>query len=274
MKIGFISDLHIDRSKNYQPKDYLQALANIIERQEISKLFVGGDISNHYGITIDFVEQLQNAISGEVYFIPGNHDFWEPKNEKKHTLDIYDIFKQHPQSVQNKAIMLNDDIALVGHTGWYNHAYHAPGFTQTQLDRGQHKLVTWQDKHRLDWQASDQEVSTFFAKEAQATFDDINLTQKPKQFLLMTHVITTPEFTILMPHRIFDFFNAYIATDDFLPFYQEYPISHSIMGHVHIRHKIEKDQTSYICNCLAYEREWRNNDLNHELEHALYTLDI
>jgi hypothetical protein len=37
------------------------------------------------------------------------------------------------------------------------------------------------------------------------------------------------------PHRIFDFFNAYIGTKDFNYIYDSYNIQYSIMGHVHFR---------------------------------------
>ncbi|RPA60579.1 hypothetical protein EF384_05295, partial [Aerococcus agrisoli] len=270
MNIGFISDLHIDRSKHYQTKDFIQTLTQIIQDKELNQLYIGGDISNHYQDTLNFVENLQELSHSKIYFIPGNHDFWQDQHAKKTTLAINDIFKNHPQSLQNKALMLNKDTAIVGHSGWYNHAYHAPNFTENQLDKGRYKLVTWQDKNRLDWQASDKEVSQYFAQETQATLSHALEDLHAKNILLMTHVITIPEFTIPMPNRVFDFFNAYIATDDFLPFYEAYPISHSIMGHVHIRHQIDKNGSHFISNSLAYEREWRSPNLYQEITQALY----
>lgn len=274
MKLGFISDIHIDRGKTQDKSDFLQTLSTYINDKEIDEVFIGGDISNHYETTIDFVEKLQAHSSAKIYFIPGNHDYWEAKHEKKHTLTIHDTFKSHPQSMLNKGIMVGNDTAIIGHTGWYNHAYHDPSFTEDKLETGRHKLVTWQDKVRLDWQATDKEVSKQFAKEAKETLDQVIEMHQPKNIVLFTHVITIPEFTIPMPHRVFDFFNAYIATDDFLPLYQSYPITTSIMGHVHIRHAIQKGDQHFISNSLAYEREWRNNDIYREIDHAMYIMDV
>lgn len=274
MKIGFIADLHIDRSKTHKPDDFLYQLTRYIQDQGLQQLYIGGDISNHYGQTIQFVEKLQSLTSVDIYFIPGNHDLWEPAKEKKHTLAIYDIFKSHPQSLQNKSLMLNEDSAVIGHIAWYNHAYHAPRFTEDQLNRGQHKLVTWQDKRRLDWQSSDKEVSSYFTKETKTALDLLMTQHNPKNIILLTHMITVPDFTIPMPHRVFDFFNAYIATDDFLPFYDQYPIKQSIMGHVHIRHHIQKESQIFVSNSLGYEREWRKDNLYQEIAHAMYIIEI
>lgn len=274
MKLGFISDIHIDRGKNHKKTDFLNTLSAYINDKEIDEVYIGGDISNHYEKTIRFVEKLQ-ALSGcKIYFVPGNHDYWEPKQERKHTLSIHDTFKSHPQSLLNKSLMVKKDTAIVGHIGWYNHAYHDPAFTEDQLERGRYKLVTWQDKVRLDWQTTDKEVSKTFAQETMETLDQVMKKHTPKNIILLTHVITIPEFTIPMPHRVFDFFNAYIATDDYLPFYQNYPIKTSIMGHVHIRHQIHHGNQHFISNSLAYEREWRNNDLYHEIDHAMYIIEV
>ncbi|MEY8371854.1 metallophosphoesterase [Aerococcaceae bacterium 50-4] len=274
MKLGFISDLHIDRGKTQKEADFLYTLSAYINDKELDEVYIGGDISNHHEKTINFVEKLQAHSGAKIYFIPGNHDYWEPKQDKKHTLTIHDTFKSHPQSMLNKVTMVGSDTAIVGHIGWYNHAYHDPAFTEDKLERGRHKLVTWQDKVRLDWQATDKEVSKHFAKETKDTLDQVMDQHQPKNIILFTHVITIPEFTIPMPHRVFDFFNAYIATDDYLPFYENYPIKTSLMGHVHFRHQIQQGKQDFISNSLAYEREWRNNNLYREIDHAMYIMEV
>ena len=82
MKLGFISDIHIDRGKSQQETDFLHTLSAYINDQALDEVFIGGDISNHYDKTIAFVEKLQAHSGAKIYFIPGNHDYWEsrPKN--------------------------------------------------------------------------------------------------------------------------------------------------------------------------------------------------
>ena len=52
---------------------------------------------------------------------------------------------------------------------------------------------------------------------------------KDKNIILMTHIVTHKQFAVPMPHRIFDYFNAFIGTSDFDLFYEKYPIKYSIM---------------------------------------------
>ena len=98
MKIGFISDLHIDLNPDVPPQEYMTRLKEIIKRKQLNRLVIGGDISNHYSSTLQFVEQLQNQAEIPVHFIPGNHDFWEEADATKDTKGIYRLYKEHPQS--------------------------------------------------------------------------------------------------------------------------------------------------------------------------------
>ena len=79
------------------------------------------------------------------------------------------------------------------------------------------------------------------AKQIQEDLDQV----KDKHIILMTHIVTHPKFIVPMPHRIFDFFNAYIGTKDFDEFYSTYSIRYSI-GHVHFRKMINENGITYI----------------------------
>lgn len=270
MKIGFISDLHVDMNKLYKLNDYIDTLSRIIDEKQLESLVIGGDIANHYSITISFVEQLQHRSQRPIYFVPGNHDYWEMAESHKQTLKIYDEFTQHPQSLIKSPLILNDDTAIIGHNAWYNHAYHGPQFNEDQLERGRFKLSTWQDKRHLDWQDKDKEVSKLFADQIEK---DI-LSVKANNLILVTHMITIKDYTVPMPNRAFDFFNAFIATDDLDNIYRKYPISTSFMGHVHFRHQKKIEDTRYVVNSLGYYKEWHQNDLYQELNAAIYILTV
>ena len=165
IKIGFISDLHIDRNVERPPEDYLKTLRSIVMKKKLNLLVIGGDISNHYTKTIRFVESLQKEAEIPIYFIPGNHDFWEGKDATKDTRGIYQLYKDHPQSLIESPVQLTKDYTLVGHTGWYNHAvYDKEKFTPTEIEEGKFRWTYWQDKLRMDWQMSDPEVSKIFSQ--------------------------------------------------------------------------------------------------------------
>jgi putative phosphoesterase len=271
MKIGFISDLHIDRNHKVSAKEYLTMLRDIIVAKNLETLVIGGDISNHYTTTFKFVEELQKQAKIPVYFIPGNHDFWEEKEARKNTRKIYEHYQKHPQSLVESPLQLNEDYTLVGHPGWYNHAvYDKEQFSSEDVEHGKFRWAYWQDKLRMDWEMSDQDVSKRFANIIEKDLEEVTT----ENIILQTHVVTVPEFTMPMPHRIFDFFNAYMATNDLKHVHKEFPITHQFMGHVHFREKIIRDRTEFITNSLGYRREWWSEDLAKEVQRSLVILTL
>lgn len=271
MRVGFISDLHVDRNFEVSITQYLKILLQTMTEQKLEMLVIGGDISNHYSTTIRFVEELQKQAEIPVCFIPGNHDFWEEQDATKDTRGIYQLYKEHPQSLIEHPLQLNEKYTLVGHPGWYNHAvYDQEQFTPDEVERGKFRWTYWQDKLRLDWEMSDQEVSRHFSKIIEKDLEEVTT----DHIILQTHVVTIPEYTMPMPHRVFDFFNAYIATNDLRDIHNEYPITHQFMGHVHFRENILRDETNFITNSLGYRREWWSKDLYKEIQKSLVILDL
>lgn len=272
MIIGFISDLHIE-NRTFEIDEYIEALMHVMAKRSIKQLMIGGDISNHYSVTLKFVEQLQAKSQIPVYFIPGNHDLWDryTPQEDINTMEIYDIYRAHPQSLIEKPLLLNENTGIVGHTAWYNYIkYNRNRFNERQIEAGKFKGIKWQDKKFIRWPYSDKEMSQIFAQQVQKDIEQLNA----QKLILVTHMVTRPEFTMPLPHRVFDFFNAYIATNDFRHIYDNYPIAHSFMGHVHFRHQVEEDGIKYYANSLGYVKEWRTKNLIDEIDHAMVTIEI
>lgn len=270
MRVGFIADLHVDLNIQAPISQYRYELSKLLESEAVELLVIGGDLTNHYTRTLKFVEDLQKEAGIPIYFIPGNHDFWEKKGPKN-TRKIYELYKQHPQSLVETPLILSEEYTLVGHPAWYNHAvYDRATFQPEKIEIGKYRGGFWQDKLKMDWEATDQEVSKEFAEIIRADLAAVTT----DKIILQTHMVTTPEFTMPMPHRIFDFFNAYIATDDLKNIHKDYPITHNFMGHIHFRATIQKDATKFITNSLGYRKEWRSKDLRQELKDSLVVIEI
>src|SRR5690625_4252394 len=174
MRVGFISDLHVDRNFEVSITQYLKILLQTITEQKLEMLVIGGDISNHYSTTIRFVEELQKQAEIPVYFITGNHDFWEEQDATKDTRGIYQVYKEHPQSLIEDHLQLIEKYTLIGHLGWNNHAvYDQEQFTPDEVERGKFRWTYWQDKLRLDWEMSDQEVSRYFSKIIEKDLEEV-----------------------------------------------------------------------------------------------------
>lgn len=270
MRISFISDLHVDLNPEESIACYQEELLRLIEREGTETLVIGGDISNHYQTTLSFVEVLEREAGIPIYFVPGNHDFWEESKEKN-TWEIYSLYKNHPQSLLESPVKLTKDYSLVGHTAWYNHAvYDQEKYSEAEIEKGKFRWTYWQDKLQMDWQMTDKELSKYFAELIREDLEKV----RTDQIILQTHVGTIPEFTMPMPHRVFDFFNAYMTTNDLAAIRKEYSIPYHFMGHIHFRAQIEKEGSQFMSNSLGYRREWRTKSLEKELAESLVNLDL
>lgn len=272
MKIGAISDLHIDRynSDKLKQSDFSITLANEVNKEALDILLIAGDISNDHIRTYEFLQELEKLTGVMIYFVPGNHDFWNQSEDTKSALEIYNFFKETKYSCIGAPVHLNDDWALVMNPAWYDYTYANEKFSLERLGRRQYYGGTWQDKVRISWGMTDPEVSAMMAEEAARDLESV----QDKKIILMTHVVTNKHFRVPMPNRLFDYYNAFIGTSDFDQFYEDYDIHYSIMGHIHFRHRIVEGGIDYICACLGYKREWRSDDIVKEIRDALMIIEI
>ncbi len=269
MKIGTLSDIHFDRHQQLRMEDYIEALAQLTRQKELDLLIIAGDISNHYSTTLRFIKQLTENVACGVYFIPGNHDIWRQADEIITSEEILALYTAHPQCLINQPLELGQFV-IVGHMGWYDYHFASNKYTLEKLERGKHYGATWQDKVHTNFEQSDQMLSKRFAE---SVFHQLEPYLHHK-VVLVTHVVTHPKFVVPLPHRIFDFFNAFIGTQDFDYVYEHYDVAYSVMGHVHFRKRYTENGTTYLCSCLGYPREWRGDDLFTELKDALQMIEL
>lgn len=269
MKIGIISDLHIDRG-NIGKNTYEEVLAKEVKSQKLDLLLIAGDVSSHYKMTADFLKNMTNLTNVEILFVPGNHDYWLREEDEKTTREVYEFYKNMPGSLLETPYIINDDWAIVGHSGWYDYTYADERFSMEKLERGKFYGGTWQDKLKIDWQLQDRELSRIFAEKVEDDMEKV----EGRNIILMTHVVTHKRYAVPMPHRLFDYFNAFIGTSDFDALYKKYPIKYSIMGHVHFRHQFRQNGLTYICACLGYPREWQTDDIKAEMKNTLQVMEI
>lgn len=269
MKIGVIADLHIDRGNKYTSADFEFYLIQIASDNELDLLLIAGDVSNNYKITAQFIKKIKHALKIPILFIPGNHDFWTNDNDMS-SLNILDYYLSMDECLIEAPFIINEEWAIVGNTAWYDYSYGDNKFSEERLAQRKYYGATWQDKEKIDWPFTDQSMSKLALKQ---TVKDLAKVEN-RNIILMTHIVTHRQFAVPTPHRIFDYFNAFIGTSNFDQLYEKFPIKYSIMGHVHFRKSITEAGTTYICPCLGYERQWRTKDLKNELENTLVTIRI
>lgn len=269
MKIGVIADLHIDRGNKYTPADFEFYLIETAKNKQLELLLIAGDISNNYKMTAQFIKKIKYALNIPVLFIPGNHDFWTNETDIS-SLNIVDYYISMEECLIDSPFIINNEWAIVGNTAWYDYSYGDDKFSEERLAQRKYYGATWQDKEKIDWPLTDQSMSELALKQ---TVKDLSKVDN-KNIILMTHIVTHKQFVVPTPHRIFDYFNAFIGTSKFNKLYETFPIKYSIMGHVHFRKSIKEAGITYICPCLGYERQWRTKDLAVELKNTLATITV
>ncbi|AEB29064.1 mannose PTS, EII [Carnobacterium sp. 17-4] len=273
MKIGVLSDLHIDTNK--KKLNGTETFANIIVKQinhqNIDVLLIAGDISSDYLVSQQFIDEVTDKSGIPILFVPGNHDFWSLRNGETDTKKIYRFFENQPDSLLNKPYILNDEWAVVGNGGWYDYGYANQGkYTKSEFDDMKLRVGVWQDKRYVHWGEGNKQVAQWMLDKLEADLQSVG----NRKVILMTHVVTHPKFVVSLPHKIYDYFNAFLGSSSYEKLYKNYPIVYSIMGHVHFRKTLVEDQVNYICACLGGSKHWLTKDPEAEVVNALLTFQL
>ncbi|MER2226660.1 MAG: metallophosphoesterase [Carnobacterium sp.] len=273
MKIGVLSDLHIDTNK--KKLNGTETFANIIVKQinhqNIDVLLIAGDISSDYLVSQQFIDEVTDKSGIPILFVPGNHDFWSLRNGETDTKKIYQFFENQPDSLLNKPYILNDEWAVVGNGGWYDYGYaNQEKYTKSEFDDMKLRVGVWQDKRYVHWGKGNKQVAQWMLDKLEADLQSIG----DRKVILMTHVVTHPKFVVSLPHKIYDYFNAFLGSSSYEKLYQDYPIVYSIMGHVHFRKTLVENQVNYICACLGGSKHWLTKDPEAEVMNALLTFHL
>lgn len=272
MKIGVLSDLHIDtnRKKLNRGDTYDRLLAQLLYNNEIDLLLMAGDISSDYQDSIQFLDQMVNHRVSKLLFVPGNHDFWSIRNKDTDTERIYQTFLQREDSPVGKPLLLNDKWSVVGNPGWYDYGFASQSYTTEQFEQKKLRIGGWNDRLYVHWKQSDQEVAEAMRQQLEVDCQSVD----DRQIILMTHIVTHPQFTVPLPHRVYDYYNAFLGSKSYMSLYEDYPIRHSVMGHVHFRKSMKEDEIAYYCQCLGNGRHWWSDDPYTELASTLETFII
>lgn len=272
MKIGVISDLHIDMNeRKLSPREsYDKLLAEILYHNEVDTLLLAGDISSDYHDSIKFLDKLKSHNVSKTYFVPGNHDFWSIRNKATDTNRIYETFKDREDSVVGRPIELTNQHSLVANPGWYDYGFASDKYTQKEFAEKKLSVGGWNDRLYVHWEGSDKEVASNMLHQIEQDIEAVN----GKDIILMTHVATHDQFVVPLPNKIYDYYNAYLGSKSYMELYDKYPITHSIMGHVHFRKTLQEGGTTYYCACLGNGRHWYHDDPRIELAYTLETFII
>ncbi len=271
-RIGVLSDIHVDINM-YKGEDRVtEAICRVINERDLDIFIIAGDIASDYTLTKQVLEKIENTTHAECLFVPGNHDIWTEHHPDLTSWDIYNKLKEHPGNLSAGPFKISNDWVITGDIGWYDYKFGSSKYTVDDFNRMRFGERIWQDSIMARWDRSTIEMHSFFLEKIQ---NQIN-TVSDKKIILVTHVLPIEEFTVQNPPPIWEYLNAFLGSPEYGSLVLNNPgISYSISGHVHYRKRFLKNDTTFICNCLGYSKEWKQtDDPLIEVPKAVITLEI
>jgi len=270
MKLGIISDLHVDLNEAHGEPLVEEALLELAVQEKLGALIIAGDISNDVHRSLQVLEMLQQEAGIPVLFVPGNHDYWSKDNGITDTWEIYRKFQSYTGCVSERPYILENGWVVVGNSGWYDYSMGEPGYSFEQFEQMHAMDRTWQDSIYVRWGMSNGDIHRYFYERLEKELAQY----RDSQIIMVTHMLAHPYFKVPMPHPQWSYFNAFLGSEGYADLYRKYGVRYGIMGHVHYRKRHVEQGTEMICACLGYRKEWRNESVTAELRECLQMVQL
>jgi len=263
MKFILISDVHVDINR-WDP-DCLNDCS-----PDCNTIVVAGDISNDVWTTSKWIVDLKKSWEN-VIWVPGNHDYYNTKFDRRYEVDITLDNKYPFPKYQNEIrthyknwsndhgiIFLDhrnviiDGVNFLGATGWHNFVAGEPYSKDQQIDAWYNKsadrIINWRDQPQ-DWVIVEENAinDASFIRESVAT--------STHPCVVVTHHLPHRMLSATRPYDIIwtklhgMFVNTYCENIN------NSNIKYWCYGHTHFRNMRELNGITYVCNPVGYPGE-------------------
>lgn len=268
MKIAILSDLHIDMNARFVGEELLADLINIVRTKELDILIIAGDLTDHVSTALPIIDELEQSLNIPIYFIPGNHDMWIKQDES--SWDSYRAFANHPSSLINKSVVVNEKYVIVGDMGWFDYSLAADGIKKEQIRLARED---WGDYKYTSWKMEDAELLDYMLQQLERQL----IKYKDKQVIFVTHFVPYANYLISSNEYMdWDVFNAFMGSSRMGELIDQFDsIEYVIFGHTHERYLPKKvGNKTIICSPLGYIAEPTRDCFQAELEKAITIIEI
>lgn len=271
MKIGIISDIHIDL--NFTESDEITpAICRSIKDKSLDLIIIAGDVASDYKLVLSSLEEIEKQTNIPCLYVPGNHDIWIENYPEKNSWEIYELLKSFPHNLSNGPFEINKDWVVVGDLGWYDFSFGDKKYTFKDFSQMKYEERVWQDSIKAVWDRSTLEMHRYFLDKLEKQL----IKYQNKKIILVTHVLPILNFTVQPPSPMWEYMNAFLGSSEYGELILKYPnVKYAVSGHVHYRKQKIIQGTKFICNCLGYRSEWyENDDADMEVKRSIITIEI
>lgn len=134
MRITWLTDIHLDFITS--PDDIISSIKNLdifcslILNENPDACLITGDLSRSPFLKGHLLA-LEDRLRIPIYFVLGNHDFWESDitSTRKMMIELTESSDNITYLPVTNYFVLNDSTVLIGHDGWYDALYAEPQFS-------------------------------------------------------------------------------------------------------------------------------------------------
>ncbi len=231
MKIGSISDIHIDINRSRGYPDVSADLLHYIEGLGLDVLIIPGDISGTSRTIENFFIEADTLSVPVKIFVPGNHDIWVNGKTSdgsmiKYTSILPGICSNHGWHYLPGNPLTLGRTAFLGAMGWYDYSLAGDKGSRLFSNDVYEKKISpggamWMDGEYARFGMSDTRASALMVENLNNDLKKIKIltdaggadeTSSPVNVIVVTHFIPYRDFVYSTGDPDYDFFNAFMGS--------------------------------------------------------------
>lgn len=186
MNLSWLTDIHLNFLAEQGREVFYQEIIN----NNCDAVVISGDIADAPILSV-VLKEMAASIKKPIYFVLGNHDYYDGKVEKIKT-EVGQLCDQHPLLhwlPQEKKLQLNSQTLLLGIDSWADGRYGDYQNSDIVLNDSYliYELAMAAKKGRNQLLKKMQELADFSAQKLEKNLAD-SITPKIKKIIILTHV--------------------------------------------------------------------------------------
>lgn len=282
MRIGFISDLHIDVNTRY---DFTRLIPEAAQEQGLDILIFVGDTGTGAQECLKFYDEISRRMKTKIRVIPGNHDtyVWDLKGKtsreiSKESTSLGNRLLFHPEYSLIKNPVITSNWAITGVEGWFDYSFHQKG-EKADLDRVSHNLINryvWPDERFIHGGVIDAQRNIRQVEKEITLIKKVFEKEecKGKKKCVVTHMLPTKDLVRRYPIPFYSKFINQLGSERYRSFYEQSGVKLSVSGHSHMPMKIRRNGVVYANVSLGYGFQWSDASKPlEEIKKVMYILE-
>lgn len=243
MKIGILSDLHVDHYDE-----------NYIYNTDIDVFVIAGDISGSLFITKQVIEALAEHHK-EIIFIDGNHEHYASGNVHENMKELEDFsnsFKNVSYLNGINKVSFGSTI-FIGCCGWYD-------FQNSKYDFATCKYAfnKYMNDKYINFSSTPEELAIQQSNNLKKLVEDMQNDETVENIIVVTHSIPIENAILYTNDKIWNMLNgsfANISMKNVINADEKHKIKLWTFGHTHLKWDFVENEIRFICNPRGYPGE-------------------